>query len=113
MAFKRKNIAILSNEIGIEIEVIDTEVPTGSFSADILALESGSDKKIIIENQLKKTDHDHLGKIITYASGHDAKTIISVFNEPFLISFFLLFLEFFLHQLYLNHSPLRFQYNHH
>lgn len=90
MAFKRKNIAILSNEIGIEIEVIDTEVPTGSFSADILALESGSDKKIIIENQLKKTDHDHLCKIITYASGHDAKTIISVFNEPFLISFFTL-----------------------
>lgn len=54
MAFKRKNIAILSNEIGIEIEVIDTEVPTGSFSADILALESGSDKKLSLKISLKK-----------------------------------------------------------
>ena len=65
---KEKNIAILSDEIGIDIEVIDTEVQTGSFSTDILAIESGSDNKIVIENQLEKTDHDHLGKIITYAS---------------------------------------------
>ena len=78
---KEKNIAILSNEIGIEIEVIDTEVPTGSFSADILALESGTDNKIVIENQLEKTDHDHLGKIITYASGHDAKTVIWIVKD--------------------------------
>lgn len=73
---KEENLAILSNEIGIEMELIDTEVSTGSFSVDILAVESGSDNKIVIENQLEKTDHDHLGKIITYASGHDAKTII-------------------------------------
>ena len=62
---KDKNISILSNEIGIDIEVIDTEVPTGAFNADILAFESGTDNKIIIENQLEKTDHNHLGKIIT------------------------------------------------
>lgn len=73
---KEENLAILSNEIGIEMELIDTEVSTGSFSVDILAVESGSDNKIVIENQLEKTDYDHLGKIITYASGHDAKTII-------------------------------------
>lgn len=73
---KEENLAILSNEIGIEMELIDTEVSTGSFSVDILAVESGSDNKIVIENQLEKTDHDQLGKIITYASGHDAKTII-------------------------------------
>lgn len=73
---KEENLAILSNEIGIEMELIDTEVSAGSFSVDILAVESGSDNKIVIENQLEKTDHDHLGKIITYASGHDAKTII-------------------------------------
>lgn len=73
---KEENLAILSNEIGIGMELIDTEVSTGSFSVDILAAESGSDNKIVIENQLEKTDHDHLGKIITYASGHDAKTII-------------------------------------
>lgn len=78
---KEKNLAILSEEIGIDMEVIDTEVPTGSFSADILAVESGSDNKIVIENQLEKTDHDHLGKIITYASGHDAKVIIWIVKE--------------------------------
>lgn len=78
---KDKNISILSNEIGIDIEVIDTEVPTGAFNADILAFESGTDNKIIIENQLEKTDHDHLGKIITYASGHDAKTIIWIVKD--------------------------------
>ena len=53
-----------------------TEAKTGSFSTDILAVESNTDNKIIIENQLEQTNHDHLGKIITYASGHDAKTII-------------------------------------
>lgn len=78
---KEKNLAMLSNEIGIEMELIDTEVSTGSFSVDILAVESGSDNKIVIENQLEKTDHDHLGKIITYASGHDAKTIIWVVKD--------------------------------
>ena len=78
---KDKNISILSNEIGIDIEVIDTEVPTGAFNADILAFESGTDNKIIIENQLEKTDHNHLGKIITYASGHDAKTIIWIVKD--------------------------------
>ncbi|MBR6993921.1 MAG: DUF4268 domain-containing protein [Methanobrevibacter sp.] len=73
---KERNLSILSDEIGIEMELIDTEVPTGSFNADILAIESGTDNKIVIENQLEKTDHTHLGQIITYASGHDAKTII-------------------------------------
>lgn len=78
---KERNLAILSDEIGIEMELIDTEVPTGSFNADILAIESGTDNKIVIENQLEKTDHDHLGKIITYASGHDAKTIIWIVKD--------------------------------
>ena len=78
---KERNLAILSDEIGIEMELIDTEVPTGSFNADILAMESGTDNKVVIENQLEKTDHTHLGQIITYASGHDAKTIIWIVKD--------------------------------
>ena len=77
-----ENLATLSDEIGIDIELITTEAKTGSFSTDILAFEStNSDNKIIIENQLEQTDHDHLGKIITYASGHDAKTIIWIVKK--------------------------------
>ncbi len=61
---KESNMAIVRDEIGINLEVIDTEVQIGSFSTDIHTIESGSDNKIVIENQLEKTDHDHLGKII-------------------------------------------------
>lgn len=73
---KEENLATLGDEIGIDIELRSTEAKTGSFSTDILAVEANTKNKIIIENQLEQTNHDHLGKIITYASGHDAKTII-------------------------------------
>lgn len=73
---KEENLNTLSEEIGIDIELLSTEVKTGSFSTDILAVETNTNNKIVIENQLEVTNHDHLGKIITYASGHDAKTII-------------------------------------
>ena len=78
---EEENLNTLSEEIGIDIELISTEAKTGSFSTDILAVEANTDNKIIIENQLESTDHDHLGKIITYASGHDAKIIIWIVKE--------------------------------
>lgn len=74
------NLAQLSEEIGIEIHLIQTEAHTGKFNTDILA-EDDDGKKIVIENQLEATNHDHLGKIITYAAGHDAKTIIWIVEE--------------------------------
>lgn len=78
---EEENLSTLGDEIGIDIELLSTEAKTGSFSADILAVEANTNNKIIIENQLESTDHDHLGKIITYASGHDAKTIIWIVKE--------------------------------
>ena len=78
---KEENLSTLSEEIGIDIELLSTEAKTGSFSTDILAVEVNTNNKIIIENQLEATNHDHLGKIITYASGHDAKTIIWIVKE--------------------------------
>lgn len=70
------NIAMLSDVIGIEITVEETESNVGSFATDIFATETDTGQKIIIENQLEETNHDHLGKIITYASGKDANYII-------------------------------------
>ncbi len=70
------NIALLSDAIGIDITVDETESAVGDFNVDISASETGTDRKIIIENQLEDTNHDHLGKLITYASGKGADIVI-------------------------------------
>ena len=75
------NLALLSEEIGVEIKLVQTEANVGRFNVDILAEESNSGRKIIIENQLEDTNHDHLGKIITYASGYDAEIIIWIVKD--------------------------------
>ena len=71
-------MAGLGEAVGLELEVENTEVPVGPYSADILARDAGSDKFVVIENQLEKTDHDHLGKALTYASILDASVVIWV-----------------------------------
>lgn len=71
-----ENLNELSEAVGLSIILDETESAVGSFSVDLYATEEGSGKKIIIENQLEDTDHDHLGKIITYAAGKDADIII-------------------------------------
>lgn len=76
-----ENLSLLSDEIGIDISLIQTEANVGKFSVDILAEEEQTGRKIVIENQLETTDHDHLGKIITYASGFDAEIIIWIVRE--------------------------------
>lgn len=73
---EEKNIELLSNEIGIELVNIQTEAPSGRYSVDITAEDEETKRKVIIENQLEITNHDHLGKIITYASGYDADIVI-------------------------------------
>lgn len=71
-----QNISALNDAVGIELEVENIEVKCGPYSADILAKDTATSKYVIIENQLEKTDHDHLGKAITYGSVLDASTII-------------------------------------
>jgi len=78
---KQENLDTLSEEIGVDIKLIKTEASIGKFSVDILAEEEASGRKIIIENQLEDTNHDHLGKIITYASGYDAEIIIWIVKD--------------------------------
>ena len=73
---KEENLEILSEAVGIDIVVEEQESNVGDFSVDLYATEEGTGRRIIIENQLEETNHDHLGKIITYASGKDAEVII-------------------------------------
>ena len=78
---ENENLEALSDAVGVDIKLIQTEASVGKFNVDILAEEDLTGKKIIIENQLESTDHDHLGKIITYASGHDAEIIIWIVKD--------------------------------
>lgn len=73
---KEENLEILGEAVGIDITLEEQESNVGDFSVDLFATEEGTGRKIIIENQLEDTNHDHLGKIITYASGKDAGVII-------------------------------------
>ena len=71
-----ENMVLLSETIGIDIEVVEVESSVGSFNVDIYAKDADNGQKIIIENQLEDTNHDHLGKLITYASGKDASVLV-------------------------------------
>ncbi len=75
---QEENLALLSDAIDIELELEERESSVGSFNVDIFAKETGTNRRVIIENQLEDTNHDHLGKLITYASGKGAEVIIWV-----------------------------------
>jgi hypothetical protein len=78
---QQDNLEMLSKEIGIDLVLEEREASVGSFSVDILATEDGTNRKVIIENQLTDTNHDHLGKIITYAAGKNAEIIIWIVKK--------------------------------
>jgi Domain of unknown function (DUF4268) len=68
----------LSEALGMELDLVGTEVAVGPFSADIVLVDSGSGGRVIVENYLEATDHDHLGKLITYASGLEGSYAVLV-----------------------------------
>jgi len=76
-----ENLNLLSNEIGIWIQLLKTEASVGGFNVDMLAEEEGTGRKIIIENQLEMTDHKHLWQILTYASWLDAEYIVWIVKD--------------------------------
>lgn len=71
-----ENIAVLGEALNIELELEAQEKSVGPFRADILCKDIGTDNWVLIENQLERTDHSHLGQLLTYASGLEAVTII-------------------------------------
>ncbi|MDO9580226.1 MAG: DUF4268 domain-containing protein [Bacteroidales bacterium] len=73
---QEENIQLLSEKIGIELEVLNQEESVGPFRADILCKDTINDHFVLIENQLERTDHTHLGQLLTYAAGLEAVTII-------------------------------------
>ena len=79
-----ENINILGQKIGLDLEVEAQEKSVGKFKADILCKDINTDNWVLIENQLEKTNHGHLGQLLTYATGLDAVTIVWIaasFNE--------------------------------
>lgn len=75
------NIEILGEELDMDLTAIDKEGDAGSFSVDIVA-EDENGQKVVVENQLEKTNHEHLGKILTYLANLDAKIAIWISSNP-------------------------------
>jgi hypothetical protein len=70
------NIALLADTLGLELEVEAQEKGVGPFRADIVCRDTSDGTLVLIENQLERTDHTHLGQLMTYAAGLDAVTIV-------------------------------------
>jgi hypothetical protein len=75
---QEENLKLLGEAIGIELELESQEKDVGPFRADILCKDTATDDWVLIENQLERTDHCHLGQLLTYAAGLDAVTIVWV-----------------------------------
>lgn len=80
-----EGLEYLSDILGVSLQVVGTEQRVGPFKCDIIAriqdVEGEDEGIVVIENQLETTNHDHLGKIITYASGYNAKMLVWIAKE--------------------------------
>lgn len=76
-----ENVDVLSDVLGIGLENVERERAAGSFSVDLVA-EDENGNPVVIENQLEKSNHDHLGKLVTYLAAMEAKTAVWIVSEP-------------------------------
>ena len=77
----QENLDILNDTLDLELTSAEREQAAGSFSIDLVA-ENNDGQIVIIENQLEKSNHDHLGKLITYLSAREASGAIWIVSEP-------------------------------
>ncbi|MDX0439148.1 DUF4268 domain-containing protein [Sinorhizobium medicae] len=77
----QENIEVVNDALGLNLINIEREQTAGPFSIDLVA-EDENGNKVIIENQLEKSNHDHLGKLITYLTSMGARTAIWIVSEP-------------------------------
>lgn len=71
-----QNVDVLSDLLGMDLELEAAEHPVGGFSLDLLGRDLSDESVVIVENQLEQSDHTHLGQILTYAAGTNPKTIV-------------------------------------
>ena len=76
-----ENLDILGEELGMDLELVEQERLVGSFRLDILAKDGNDGTRVVIENQFKWTDHSHLGQLLTYTAGCDARAAVWIAPE--------------------------------
>ena len=76
-----ENLDKLGEALGLDLELQSAEAAVGAFSLDVLAHDLGSNRPVIIENQLETTNHNHLGQLLTYAAGYDAYAVVWLTRE--------------------------------
>ena len=76
-----ENLVFLAEVLDMDLELEATEKRVGDFRADIVCWNRVDNSRVIIENQFEKSNHQHLGKVLTYAAGLDAATIIWIAEE--------------------------------
>ncbi len=80
-AWLEANLDVLSEAIGVSLSDPKRELLAGNFQVDLVAQDENGDR-VIIENQLEATNHDHLGKVLTYLTNLDAKAAIWITTAP-------------------------------
>ncbi len=75
---QEENVELLGQTLGLDLEVEAQEKTVGPFRADVLCKDTATGAWVLIENQLERTDHSHLGQLLTYAAGLEAVTIVWV-----------------------------------
>lgn len=71
-----ENLGLLGEVLGLELELIETEQDVGPYRADIVCKNTADGSWVLVENQLARTDHTHLGQLLTYAAGLSAVHVV-------------------------------------